>query len=147
MTTRTTSRTVTFRRPFKLSGADEIQPAGSYVVETDEEKLDTSFQAYRRLATLIRLPGRPGTAEIGRVVDIDPQELETILNNDTTGPEAPASQQPGWTWEFEDGVLTVDHLGATVSLGRYATREYAASAAALYIAKHADAKPATLPKR
>jgi hypothetical protein len=48
------------------------------------------------------------------------------------------SKNPSWTWAFEEGILTVDHKGATVSLGRYATREFAAKAAALYIEKHAD---------
>lgn len=61
------------------------------------------------------------------------------MKKDTTGPKAPASRKAAWTWAFEEGVLTVDHLGATVSLGRYATHEFAAKAAALYIAKHADA--------
>lgn len=140
MTTRTTSKTVTFRRPFKLSGTDDIQPAGSYVIETDEEQLDTSVLAYRRLATLFRLPGTPGTAEIGRVVDIDPEELEAILKKDAAEPEAPVSQKSAWTWAFREGVLTIDHLGATVSLGRYASRAFAAKAAALYIANHADPK-------
>ena len=79
MTARTTSKILTFRRPFKLSGVDDMQPAGNYVVETDEEQLDTSVLAYRRLATLIRLPGTPGTAEVGRVIDIDPRELEAVL--------------------------------------------------------------------
>jgi hypothetical protein len=37
MTVRTTSKTVTFMHPFNLSGADEVQPAGTYTVETDEE--------------------------------------------------------------------------------------------------------------
>lgn len=140
MTTRTTTKTLTFRRPFKLSGADDVQPAGSYVVETDEEQLDTSFQAYRRLATQICLRGTPGTAEVGRVIDIDPQELEAVLKNDATEPKKPASRKPAWTWAFEEGVLTVNHFDATVSLGRYATREFAAKAAALYIASHADVK-------
>jgi hypothetical protein len=57
---------------------------------------------------------------------------------------------PSWTWAFEEGVLTVDHSGATVSLGRYATREFAARAAALYIEKHADGNtslPGTAPRR
>jgi hypothetical protein len=52
------------------------------------------------------------------------------------------SQKPAWTWAFEEGVLTIDHRGTTVSLGRYANHEYAAKAAALYIAKHDDAKGA-----
>ena len=49
MTVRTTSRTVTFMHPFNLSGVDEVQPAGTYTVETDEELLQTlSVPAYRR---------------------------------------------------------------------------------------------------
>jgi hypothetical protein len=56
MTVRTTSRTVTFVHPFSLSGTDEVHPAGTYTVETDEELLEpSSFPAYRRIATLIRL--------------------------------------------------------------------------------------------
>ena len=57
MTGRTTSRTVTFMHPFNLSGVDEVQPAGTYAVETDEELLQTlSIPAYRRTSTLMRLP-------------------------------------------------------------------------------------------
>ena len=37
MTVRTTTKSVTFRRPFSLKGADVFQPAGTYVVETEEE--------------------------------------------------------------------------------------------------------------
>ena len=44
--------------------------------------------------------------------------------------------KPMSTWLFEDGRLTVQHLGATISLGRYATREFAARAAAVYFDKH-----------
>ena len=39
MTVRTSRKTVTFRQPFSLSGIDEVQPAGTYTVETDEELL------------------------------------------------------------------------------------------------------------
>ena len=56
MTTRTTKSTVSFTRPFSLSGFDGEQPAGSYSVETDEELLDgVSFPAYRRMATMMQL--------------------------------------------------------------------------------------------
>lgn len=48
----------------------------------------------------------------------------------------PRSKKPSSTWSFEEGTLTVHHLGKTVSLGRYANHEFAAKAAALYIAKH-----------
>src|SRR5689334_20143201 len=53
-TTRTTYQTVTFTRPFSLSGLDGAQPAGAYTVETDDELLQTlSFPAHRRLETRI----------------------------------------------------------------------------------------------
>jgi len=45
------------------------------------------------------------------------------------------SQQAS-TWSFDHGTLTVHHLGKTVSLGRYATHEFAAKAAAVYFTKH-----------
>jgi hypothetical protein len=83
MTVRTTTRTVTFTRPFILKGLEEEQPAGSYTVETDEELLEgASVPAYRRIATLIRLPGRPGSAVLGYVVDIDAEELAVALEKD-----------------------------------------------------------------
>ncbi len=79
MTSRTTSKTVTFARPFRLDGLDGIQPAGSYTVETDEELLQAlSFPAYRRIDTRIRLP----VAGSDQVTRIDPAELEAALARD-----------------------------------------------------------------
>jgi hypothetical protein len=86
MTIRTTCRTVTFTRPFLLKGVEE-QPAGIYTVETDEEPLATaSVEAYRRISTLIRLPGRAGSSVLGQVVDIDPTDLAEALERDATAP-------------------------------------------------------------
>lgn len=83
MTMRTSSNTVTFPHPFKLSGADDVQPAGRYVIETDEELVQTmSHTAYRRLSTFIRLPGRTGSTERARIVDVDPTELAAVLVSD-----------------------------------------------------------------
>ena len=45
-------------------------------------------------------------------------------------------EKPASTWSFDQGTLTVHHLGKTVSLGRYATHEFAAKAAAVYFAEH-----------
>jgi hypothetical protein len=57
MSLRTTSKTVTFARPFSLDGLDETQPAGSYTVQTDEEPIEgLSFLAFRRVATVIFSP-------------------------------------------------------------------------------------------
>jgi hypothetical protein len=54
-------------------------------------------------------------------------------------------EKPASTWSFDHGALTVHHLGKTVSLGRYATHEFAAKAAAVYFAKQqARKKPSAL---
>lgn len=83
MTVRTSRKTVTFARPFALSGIDEVQGAGTYTVETDEQLLPgLSFPAYRRTATLIFLPSRPGGAFVEQLVDIDPLELEAAQARD-----------------------------------------------------------------
>ena len=79
MTVRTSRKSVTFTQPFSLSGIDEVQPAGTYTVETDEELLPgLSFPAYRRVAPLIVLRSR-GVEE---VVSIDPLELQAAQERD-----------------------------------------------------------------
>ena len=83
MTVRTSRKTVTFARPFLLSGIGKMQPAGTYMVETDEELLqDVSFPAYRRIATLMLLPSPAGYAAVSEVATIDPLELEVALERD-----------------------------------------------------------------
>lgn len=83
MSIRTTSSTVSFSRPFVLSGIAGEQSAGSYRVETDEELLQSvSIPVYRRISTLIRLPPRPGSTELARIVDLDPLELAALLVSD-----------------------------------------------------------------
>jgi hypothetical protein len=49
MSVRTSHKTVTFTRPFSLSEFDEVQAAGTYTVQTEEELLPRlSFPAWRR---------------------------------------------------------------------------------------------------
>ena len=51
-----TSKTVTFQRPFILTGFDGVQPAGKYTVETEEEQLDTVLApAWKKTITIIHL--------------------------------------------------------------------------------------------
>ncbi len=46
MAPRTSRESVTFARPFSLRGVDGVQPAGTYVVETEEEPVESlSFPA------------------------------------------------------------------------------------------------------
>jgi hypothetical protein len=85
MVGRTSHKAVTFTQPFSLSGIDEVQAAGTYTVETNEEPLQgVSFPAYRRMETLIYLPSRPGGAIVQRVVNIDPVELEAAQKRDAS---------------------------------------------------------------
>ena len=83
MDRRTSRRTVTFARPFSLRGIDGEQPAGAYPVETDEELIPgLSFIAWRRVASLMFLPSRPGGPVPGRIATIDPLELEAAQARD-----------------------------------------------------------------
>jgi hypothetical protein len=80
MASRTSSKQVTFRRPFWLSGLDSRQPAGTYTVDTEEERVEElSFLAWRRVATNMRV-ARGGTTEY---IPIDPSELNDALARDT----------------------------------------------------------------
>jgi len=73
MTTRTTTKTVTFAHPFMLKGIDRVLSAGDCRVMTDEELIEgVSFPVYRRVSTMIFVPGQ--NASSVEMVAIDPQE-------------------------------------------------------------------------
>jgi hypothetical protein len=85
MTTRTTHTQVTFRRPFTLSSLQAMQPAGTYSVETDEEQVDgLSFNAFRRLTTILHLPANPAPGATRQAVQIDAAELAGALAADAS---------------------------------------------------------------
>jgi hypothetical protein len=86
MTTRTTRQSVTFQHPFSVSGAEGVQPPGTYIVETDEELLEElSFPVYHRVSTSIILPVRGGGSGSYQVVRIDPAELAEAQRRDAEG--------------------------------------------------------------
>ena len=96
MPERTTKRTVTFKNAFTLGDFDEILSPGSYLIETDEVRLEgLSFQAYRRVRTVIHLPVKPGHPGVSRTLTIIPDDLEAALKHDaaaeTVPPEKPSS--------------------------------------------------------
>jgi hypothetical protein len=58
MTTRSRRETVHFRHPFLIKGIDRRLPAGAYEIITDEEMIEgLSFPSFRRVATMIMVPG------------------------------------------------------------------------------------------
>ena len=83
MSTRTKQETLTFRHPFTISGVDGVQPAGSYIVQIEEEALESlSFVAYRRVETSMLLPLHPGSTNSVQSILIEPRELEASLARD-----------------------------------------------------------------
>ena len=74
MTTRTRRETVSFARPFRISGIDRQLPAGAYEVITDEEMIEgLSFPSFRRVATMMMVPAPRGSAM--EMISIDPADL------------------------------------------------------------------------
>src|SRR3546814_21173392 len=83
MKTRTSEKTVTFRKPFALAGLDEVMPAGIYSVETAEELVEgISYPAYRRTATVLRIHAASGPSHLTRALAVEPEELKTSLARD-----------------------------------------------------------------
>ena len=83
MTVRTSSKTLTFAHPFLLKGVDRILAAGDYRVVTDEELIEElSFPVYRRVASMIFVPAKSGSASTVEMVTIDPQDLQAAQELD-----------------------------------------------------------------
>lgn len=79
---------MTFPKPFLLNGVAGYSPAGDYEVTTEEEPLgDSMTPAYRRISTTIYLPLPPGRIGIGQIVEVDPQELNSILTKSASLPD------------------------------------------------------------
>ena len=91
MTRRTTTTTVTFRRPFILAGFESIRPGGTYTIDTEEELIAAvSFPAWRRIATVIHLNDLGTTS----YVTIDPVELHEAAMRDGAQIDPAASAAP-----------------------------------------------------
>jgi len=83
MATRSLSELVTFSHPFELKGVDRLLPPGDYRVVTDQELIEElSFPVYRRVATMIFVPGPTRHASSVEMVTIDPYELQAAKERD-----------------------------------------------------------------
>ncbi len=84
MNNRTSEERVTFNRNFLLPSVDEVLPPGTYLIETEEEQIDSlSFVAYRRVATTITLPALGTETGSKQVITIDPSELAAARAKDS----------------------------------------------------------------
>ena len=81
MPTRSTTKTVTFHRPFRLKGVDRVLPPADYRVVTDEEPIEgLSTLVYQRVSTVIFVPGQ--SASSVEMVTIDPLDLQIAQDQD-----------------------------------------------------------------
>ena len=82
MTMRSRRETITFRHPFRIKGIDRQLSAGAYQVITDEEMIDgVSFASFRRVATMIMVPGaapRSSSMEMISISAIDLSDAQRI---------------------------------------------------------------------
>ena len=83
MTIRTTRTIVSFANPFVLQGLEGAQPAGEYVVLTDDERIEgLSRIAYRRVATQLQTPARFASQSRTQSYAISQTELDAALMKD-----------------------------------------------------------------
>jgi hypothetical protein len=76
MTMRSRRETITFRHPFRVKGIDRQLPAGAYEVITDEEMIEgLSFASFRRVATMIMVPGAPPRSSSMEMISISAIDL------------------------------------------------------------------------
>jgi hypothetical protein len=83
MENRTTQKVVSFLSAFPLPGFDTPQPPGEYLVDHDEEPVESGSRlAWRRVATFFHLPAISIRAATRQMVPIDPAFLEAALKQD-----------------------------------------------------------------
>ena len=85
MTTRSRRETVTFARPARIKGIDRLLAAGAYEVVTDEEMIEgLSFPSFRRVATLIMVPGAPPHHSSTEMLSISAVDLSDAQRDDAS---------------------------------------------------------------
>jgi hypothetical protein len=83
MTTRTRRETVHFKRPFLIKGVDRLLPSGAYEVITDEELIEgLSFPSFRRVATMIMIPGAAPRHSSVEMISISSVDLSDAQRKD-----------------------------------------------------------------
>lgn len=80
VTTRTTQVSIQFSAPFLLPGFEAPLPAGSYLVDCDEESVESAFRlAWRRVRGFIHLPAVGTSGSTQQMVPIEPAYLQDAL--------------------------------------------------------------------
>ena len=87
MTMRSRRETLSFKHPFRIKGIDRLLSAGDYEVITDEEMIEgLSFPSFRRVATMIMVPGAPPRSSSIEMLSISSIDLSDAQRNDASAP-------------------------------------------------------------
>ena len=87
MTTRSRRETVHFRHPFRIKGIDRQLAPGAYEVVTDEEMIEgLSFPCFRRVATMIMVPGLAPRHGAMEMISISSTDLSDAQRVDASAP-------------------------------------------------------------
>jgi hypothetical protein len=85
MTMRSRRETITFRHPFRIKGIDRQLSAGAYEVITDEEMIEgLSFASFRRVATMIMVPGAAPRTSSMEMISINAMDLTDAQRTDAS---------------------------------------------------------------
>lgn len=83
MTVRSRREVVTFTRPVSIAGIGRTLAAGNYDVVIDEELIEgLSFASYRRLATMIMVPGAQPHQHSTEMIAISAADLSEARKQD-----------------------------------------------------------------
>jgi hypothetical protein len=78
---------VHFRHPFRIKGIDRQLAPGAYEIITDEEMIEgLSFPSFRRVATMIMVPGAPPQRAAMEMISISPADLYDAQRIDASAP-------------------------------------------------------------
>lgn len=87
MITRSRRETVTFLHPVQIKGIDRLLPAGAYEVVTDEEMIEgLSFPSFRRVGTMIMVPGTSPHHHSVEMLAVSSIDLADAQHRDAVAP-------------------------------------------------------------
>jgi len=87
MTTRSRRETVHFKHSFRIGGVDRLLPPGAYEVITDDEMIEgLSFPCFRRVATLMMIPGAAPRSSTMEMISISSVDLSDARRADASAP-------------------------------------------------------------
>jgi hypothetical protein len=76
---------VQFKHPFLIKGVDRLLPPGAYEVITDEEMIEgLSFPSFRRVATMIMVPGAAPRISSVEMISISSVDLSDAQRSDAS---------------------------------------------------------------